>query len=89
MEGYLEETVERGPSGIDCGNACRGDHDVLLLGVPADVAQECRLTRPRLSWQGKRPTGIVYDLERLLELLVLRIYDIFRIFQFLNLSVCG
>ena len=73
MEGQTEEAVERGASGIDGGDARRGEDHVLLLRIVGHVAQERRFTRPCLPRKEERATGIVDDLEGILPLFVIEI----------------
>ena len=72
-EGQTEEAVEGGASGIDGSDTRRREDDMLLLRVLGHVAEERRLTRPCLSREKERATGIVDDLEGVLPLLVIEI----------------
>ena len=49
MERQLEEAVQRRALGIDGGDSRGCQHDALLLGVVAHVAQERALARARLA----------------------------------------
>ena len=73
VEGQAEEAVERGAPGVDGCDACWRENHVLLLRVLGHVTQERRLTRPCLSREKERATGIVDDLEGILPLLVIEV----------------
>ena len=73
MEGQSEETVQGGASGVDGGDARRGEDHVLLLRVLRHVSQEGALTRARLSRQEERTARVVHDLQGILPLLVVQV----------------
>ena len=50
--------MEGDSAGVDGCNAGRSEDYVFLLCGAGDMSQECGLTRPRLSCQEKRVTGI-------------------------------
>ena len=70
VEGQAEEAVQRAASGVDGGDAGRGQHDVLLPDVVADITQEGRLARAGLACQEEGLPGVLDELQRLAELAV-------------------
>ena len=70
MERQSEETVQRRPAGIDGSNARRCQDDILLPGILGNIAQECGLSRSRLSSEKERAARIVHNLQGVLPLLI-------------------
>lgn len=76
--------MEGASSGIDGCYARWGEYHVFFLGVAADIAQERRFTRPCLSGEEERATGVLYNLECLLQLRIIQIYLFYVFCQVLN-----
>jgi hypothetical protein len=82
----FEEGVKRLSTGIDGSYSCRSQDNVFLLRSFSDVAQESRFTRTSLAGKEKRPSRILYDLQRLLPLAVVRVKGMnFEFCHFRNL----
>lgn len=75
VERQLEEAVQGAPARVDGGDACGGQHDVLLAHVVADVAQEGRFARAGLPRQEERLAGIFHEVQGVLKLTVAGVGD--------------
>ena len=85
MEWQMEETVKGDTTCIDGGNTRGSQYDGLLLGIACHMAQKSRFTRPRLSGEKERVTGIFDYLDGLLPFLVVGVEFHLEI----DVVVCG
>ena len=70
----FEETMHRTSSGIDSSDACRGEYNVFLFGIFADVTQECRFPCTRFPGQENRLTRILNQVQGVLKRCVIGVY---------------
>ena len=74
LEREFEETMHRTSSGIDSSDACRGEYNVFLFGIFADVTQECRFPCTRFPSQENRLTRILNQVQGVLKRCVIGVY---------------
>ena len=74
MEGELEETMQGASSGVDGRNTRRCQYHVLFLHVGTHVFQEGRFTRTGLARQEYGLTGVLNQVQCILEFGVTGIY---------------
>ena len=74
IEREFEETMHRTSSGIDSSDACRGEYNMFLFGIFADVTQECRFPCTRFPGQENRLTRILNQVQGVLKRCVIGVY---------------
>ncbi len=81
--------MHRTSTGIDCGNSGRCKYNMLLLGMLADITQECRFSRTGFSCQKNRLTGILNQIQCILKLSVVSVYaHNIIICKFVDVLIC-
>ncbi len=74
LQRYVEKRVQCLSSGIDGGNARRGEHHILLVRMLRDVFQKCRFASAGLAGHEHRVVGEFYQRQYLLKFIVVQIY---------------